>query len=169
MRKLMSIALLAVLSTFVACEKSDNEDNNDPQKVGIVGEWYSSGANVAPLLVTYFAVDSIYTKFESNNTYRVESYSGGAKTVYLGTYTQEKSGAGAIWKIVLNQTAPTAVKSEGIFEISTGTPPYTMQYEVVQTEPSIGATPPTAEKGFGSTSNGALGETNIQKFVKYVK
>jgi hypothetical protein len=57
----------------------------------------------------------------------------------------------------------------GIFDISTATNPYTMQYEVAQTEPSIGATPPTAAAGFGSTNGGALGTFNIQKYIKIVK
>ena len=43
-----------------------------------------------------------------------------------------------------------------------------MQYEVAQTTPSIGATAPTADAGFGSTSGGALGTTNIQNFIKIV-
>ncbi|MGE0077595.1 MAG: hypothetical protein AB7S48_07035 [Bacteroidales bacterium] len=168
MKKLFAIALLLSF-TFVACDKSDDDDTTDPQKIGIVGEWYSSGDNVAVLLSYYFAVDSIYAKFDSNNTYLVESYSSGAKTTYTGTYTQEKSSVGTIWNIVLNQSSPTAVTSEGIFEISTTTSPYTMQYEVAQTTPSIGATAPTADAGFGSTSGGALGTTNVQKFVKIVK
>lgn len=41
-----------------------------------------------------------------------------------------------------------------------------MKYEVVQTEPNIGSTPPTPEGGFGSTNGGAIGDINIQKFVK---
>jgi hypothetical protein len=157
--------LLAVV--FSGCQKSEEEDdNNDPQKIGVVGEWYSSGDNVAPLLVTYFKVDSIYAKFDSNNTYLVESFAEGTKTTYSGTYSQENSGFGTIWNITLNQTTPTAVTSEGIFEISVDADPYTMQYEVTQTQPDIGATAPTAESGFGSTSGGNLGMMNVQKFVK---
>lgn len=167
MKKLLAIALLLSFA-FVACDKSDNTETTDPQVIGIVGEWYSSGDNVATLLSTYFAVDSIYANFKSDNTYLVESYSDGAKTTYSGTYTQEKSGVGTIWNITLNQSSPTVVVSEGIFDISTATNPYTMQYEVAQTTPSIGATPPTAENGFGSTSGGQLGTNNVQKFIKIV-
>lgn len=168
MKKLIALALLFSFA-FVACEKSDDDESTDPQKIGIVGEWYSSGDNIAVLLSYYFGVDSIYAKFNSNNTYLVESYASGAKTTYEGTYSQEKSGVDLIWNIILNQSTPTAVVSEGIFEISTSSTPYTMQYEVAQTTPSIGATPPTAEAGFGSTSGGQLGSTNIQKFVKIVR
>ena len=66
----------------------------------------------------------------------------------------------------MNQSTPSAVTSEGIFEITKVGEGYTMRYEVVQTEPDIGATPPTATAGFGSSNGGALGQMNIQKFVK---
>ena len=42
----------------------------------------------------------------------------------------------------------------------------TMYYEIVQTNPDIGATPPTPEAGFGSSSGGVLGMTNVQKYVR---
>jgi hypothetical protein len=45
-----------------------------------------------------------------------------------------------------------------------------MNYEVAQTEPQIaGVTPPTAQGGFGSTSGGAYGTTNVQKYIKIVR
>lgn len=165
MKKLFVILVSAIV-VFSACDKSDEDTKYNPSSDGIVGEWYSSGANVSVLLTTYFAIDSIYAKFETNNTYLVESFAGGAKTTYTGTYTQEKSGTGSIWNIVLNQSSPSAVTSEGIFEITTVTDGYTMKYEVAQTEPNISATPPTAEAGFGSTNGGALSTWNIQTFVK---
>jgi len=164
--KNLFVILVAVVIAFSACDKSEEETVYNPSTDGIVGQWYSSGANVSTLLVTYFAIDSIYAKFESNNTYLVESYSDGAKTTYTGTYTQTKSGTGSIWNIVLNQSAPTAVTSEGIFEITTVTNGFTMKYEVAQTEPNIGATAPTAAAGFGSTNGGALLTWNVQTFVK---
>lgn len=168
MKKGLAIFLLFALA-FTACKKSDEETTYNPSTDGIVGEWYSSGDNVSALLVTYFAIDSIYANFESNNTYLVESYSQGAKTTYAGTYTMEKSGTGDIWNIVLNQSTPTAVTSEGIFEITGSGSNYTMKYEVTQTEPSIGASAATAEAGFGSTAGGAFGTTNIQTFVKLIE
>ncbi|HQA75547.1 MAG TPA: hypothetical protein PLY32_00360 [Salinivirgaceae bacterium] len=165
MRKVFFI-LIAVTTLFSACKKSEVEDAYNPSKDGIVGNWLSKGADVAPLLATYFQVDSITADFKSNNTYAVVSYSGGVPTNYVGTYVQTKSGTGDIWTIKLNQSTPTAVTSEGIFEITKVGEGYTMKYEVVQTEPNIGATPPTASAGFGSSNGGALGNSNVQKFVK---
>ncbi|HBI80703.1 MAG TPA: hypothetical protein DDY04_01820 [Bacteroidales bacterium] len=168
MKKFLVLAMMLSVA-FVACEKSEDDDSDDPQKVGIVGEWYSSGTNVAPLLA-YLGIDSIYSKFNKDNTYLVESFSDGAKTTLTGTYVQAKSGVGNIWNITLNQNSPTALTSQGIFEIDATKSPYTMDYEVAQTEPPIqGVTPPTASGGFGSTSNGAYGTTNIQKFIKLVR
>ena len=165
MRKLF-IILIAVATVFSDCKKSEVEDVYNPTDDGLVGNWVSKGADVAPLLVNYFKVDSITANFQSNNTYKVVSYSKGVPTNYAGTFVQTKPASGAIWNIKLNQSTPTAVTSEGIFEITKVGQGYTRKYEVVQTEPNIGATPPTAAAGFGSSSGGALGQMNVQKFVK---
>lgn len=133
---------------------------------GIIGEWQSSGSNVAVLLATYFNVDSIWAKFKYDFSYEVKSYDvDGVETKYTGTFTQTASGTNDIWNIVLSQSTPSVGKSEGIFKIYAGTPD-NMDYEVVQTEPSINAVPPTAAGGFGSTNGGALGSFNIQKYVR---
>lgn len=159
--------LAAIVIGFSSCKKSDETATYSPDKDGIVGEWYSSKTNVAPLLA-YFKVDSIYANFKDNNTYHVESFNAGAKTTYEGTYAQTKPATGTIWIIVLHQSTPTAVTSEGMFQITAATSGFTMKYEVVQTEPSLG-TPPTPAAGFGSTSGGAYKENNIQKFIKIIK
>lgn len=136
-------------------------------ELGIIGEWYSSGDNVAVLLSTYFATDSIYANFNSDQTYLVESYDGdGVVTEYLGTFVQTKSEVGNIYTIELNQSAPSAVTSVGMFEVSMGEVGYDMQYEVVQSEPDLGNSSPTPDGGFGSSNGGALGTINIQKYLK---
>jgi len=42
-------------------------------ELGIIGQWISSGVNVAPLLV-YAGVDSIFANFKGDNTYVFESF-----------------------------------------------------------------------------------------------
>jgi len=168
MKKLVFI-LVSVAIVFSSCQKSTEEDVYDPATDGIAGEWQSSGSNVAGLLSYYFSIDSIYAKFEANNTYLVESFANDTKTTYSGTYAQTKSTTGQIWTIVLNQSTPTAVTSEGIFEITLVDSEYTMKYEVVQTTPSIGATPPTPAAGFGSSNGGALLTSNVQTFIQIVE
>ena len=129
--------------------------------VGIQGKWKSYP--VAPVLATF--ADSIVATFNTNSTYTVLSYKAGVPTTLTGTYTQTASGTGNIWNIVVNQTAPSTLTSEGIFEISADNG--TMKYEVAQTTPPItGVTPPTAAGGFGSTSGGAFGQNNVQNYVR---
>lgn len=124
-------------------------------------EYQSSGSNVAPLLTALFGTDSIFAKFNLDNSYVVEQYdTSNVKIEFTGTFSQTPSGVGSIWEITLNQSAPSALTAQGIFEIS-GT---TMSYEVVQTDPDIGATPPTAAAGFGSSNGGGLGTSNVQTF-----
>ncbi len=135
----------------------------DPCLVGIQGEWQSSGANVAPLLVTLFAVDSIYAEFKTDMTYSVTQVDTSGTAIQLtGTYAQTESSVDGIWEITVNQSAPATLTSEGIFEINDNT----MKYEIVQTQPDLGATPPTPEAGFGSSSGGALGDTNVQTYIR---
>ncbi|MBI9055216.1 MAG: hypothetical protein JEY96_15440 [Bacteroidales bacterium] len=136
--------------------------------LGIIGNWYSSGDNVAPLLVTYFTVDSIYAEFKADNTYEVEQYnigntSGTPDLIFTGTFTIEKSLTGEIWTIDITQELPYAATSGGIFEIKTS--PEVLWYEVVQISGTQN-TPPTPEDGFGSSTGGAFGDTNIQKFIR---
>lgn len=160
----LSVALLGFAFIAVSCEKDDTtDDNNDTTYVGIQGEWQSSGDNVAPLLVSLFGTDSIYAYFSTDMSYTVEQYdTSGTKLTLSGVYTQTESSVGDIWEIEVNQSSPAALVSEGIFEVN-GT---TMQYEIVQTSPDIGAVPPTPAGGFGSTSGGAFGTLNVQTYEK---
>ncbi|RLD58167.1 MAG: hypothetical protein DRJ01_12930 [Bacteroidetes bacterium] len=136
--------------------------------LGIIGKWYSSGDNVAPLLVTYFAVDSIYAEFKDDNTYSVEQYNSGNTSgepdfIFTGTFTIEKSTTGEIWTINLTQELPYAAEASGIFEVKQA--PEVLWYEVVQTSGTQN-TPPTPEEGFGSSNGGSLGTSNIQKYIR---
>lgn len=135
----------------------------DPCEVGIQGRWQSSGSNVAPLLVNLFATDSIYAEFRTDFTYTVEQYdTSGASLTLEGTYQQKESDAADIWEITVIQSSPAALTSEGIFAIEDTN----MRYEIVQTAPDIGAVPPTAAGGFGSTNAGALGMLNVQVYER---
>ncbi|NQZ76912.1 MAG: hypothetical protein HRT61_12550 [Ekhidna sp.] len=135
---------------------------------GIVGTWVSKGDDVAALLTTFFAVDSIVATFSANQTYEVLQYAGGAEAplTLTGTYAQTLSSVGTIWTITVDQSAPSSLTSEGIFEVDPSENPNSMRYEIAQTSPDIGAIPPTPEAGFGSTSGGAVGDTNIQVYKR---
>ena len=85
---------------------------------GITGEWLSAGDDVAPLLAAFF--DSIYAEFFDNSTYSIRAVDPtGASIIFAGTYTTAASGVGNIFTIVANQTAPSVVTSEGMYEIYT--------------------------------------------------
>ena len=149
-----------------AMEATETKTDN-LSDTGIIGRWNSAGVNLAPLLV-YAGIDSIYADFKGDNSYVVESFTpDGSKTTLTGTFTQQRSPVAGIWNITINQSAPTALVSVGIFQISSTFSPISMKYEIAQTEPAIvGVTPPTATGGFGSTSGGAYGVLNVQTYVR---
>lgn len=159
-RKYVAMAAIAALFA-VGCSSDDDggsEPLPDPNYDVIVGKWRSPVP--APILASF--VDSIHAEFNNNQTYLVKSFKDGAITELTGTYETE-DGVGDIRNITLQQGAPTTLTSVGIFRVSGND----LTYEVAQTEPAqAGVTPPTAEGGFGSTSDGAFGDMNIQHYKK---
>jgi hypothetical protein len=173
----MVLALIGSAGMFYGCSKSDEENKNndwvyDYTVDGLIGEWYSSGDDVAPIFKTeaFGFIDSLYARFSADHTYFVQEYKeDGAKgKTYTGTYTQTKSSVGAIWTIVLNQNEPDPAVSEGIFEVTKVGDGYTMKYEIVQTSGTT-LVAPTPSGGFGSSNAGAYGEWLVQKYVRFVK
>ncbi len=150
-----------------AAMSSDVTITAELNETGVIGQWSSSGDNVA-LLLRQTGIDSIYAEFRADNTYIVEAFQAdGSRTELTGTYGQERSGVGNIYNIVLTQNTPNSLISEGIFEVTFEDDQTILRYEVAQTDPNIpGVTPPSAEDGFGSTSGGAFGESNIQTYVR---
>jgi hypothetical protein len=129
---------------------------------GIIGKW--SAYDISAILQSLSFDDSLYANFKADQSYEVTAFYLGTPLAFKGTYTQTKSASNDIWDIVLTQTLPSAVTSQGIFKSFTASPD-SMWYEVAQVDPAIaGVTPPTAAVGFGSTSGGALGTMNIQKY-----
>lgn len=128
----------------------------------LVGFWEAYDVSI---LLGSLGIDGITADFKENNSYVVVSSAGGASTTFEGTYAvSNEPNAGGIYSITLTQTAPSSLTSEGILQVFPANPD-SMWYEVAQTNPSIvGVTPPTADAGFGSTSGGAFGTTNIQKY-----
>lgn len=159
-RKYLAMATIGALFAF-GCSSDDNGDTipePEPDYDVIVGKWRAP--EPAPILASF--VDSLHVEFKNNQTYLVKSFKDGAASELKGTYTTY-DGKGSIRKIVLDQSAPTTLTSEGIYRIEGNN----LTYEVAQTKPAqAGVTPPTAEAGFGSTSDGAFQDFNIQKYVK---
>ncbi len=86
----------------------------------LVGSWLSAGDDVAPLLAgPPFNIDSLYADFYDNSTYRVRQVdANGASIELIGVWQATPSGFGNIWNIVVNQSSPIVLTSEGIFEIT---------------------------------------------------
>ncbi|MDB4967392.1 MAG: hypothetical protein JWN44_3081 [Myxococcales bacterium] len=131
--------------------------------------WLSEGADVAPLLAgPPFNNVKITAAFNPDNSYDVVGTDKDNKVInYKGTYTTMESGVPGIVTIKLTQTLPTPTVADGMYQIDTSVTPPRLIYEVVQTQPTNGLQPPTADKGFGSTIyNGKPIATLIQKFSR---
>src|SRR5690554_2428559 len=156
------VAMAAIAALFAFGCSSDDNGNNEPEPEPnydvIVGKWRSPVP--APILACF--VDSLHVEFKNNQTYLVKSFKDGASVDLIGTY-ETSDGVGTIRNIKLEQTSPTSLTSEGIFQVTDNQ----LKYEVAQTQPAqSGVTPPSAEAGFGSTSDGAFGDMNIQLYYK---
>jgi hypothetical protein len=139
---------------------SSGGDSSNPEDTGgepatFEGVWLSEGEDIAPILVELTHAVSIHATFGEQSFTVVTVDEDGQEVQQLGVYTNEESGVGNIWNITLQQTMPSAITVEGIWEIDDSVSPAILRYEVVQTMPSVGAMAPTAEGGFGSTSYGA--------------
>lgn len=167
MKRFLLVSLFASLTfLYVGCDSSDDTTTPPVEQDKIVNTWISEGAGVAPGLGTLLKTVKITATFNSNNTYTVIAKdSTGAEVTYSGTYSVSENTGTAIRSITLNQSAPTSVTSQGIYEVNAKG---MMKYEVIQTTPAInGFTPPVPAEGFGSTKylGTPLGATYIQGFV----
>ena len=126
------------------------------------GVWTSNP--VAPLLEAF--ADSIVAHFNTDNTYQMAYWQEGSATIYSGTCVRVPSGVNDIFTIQMDQTSPNTAKLSGIYKVLENEGRLTL--EIIQTTPSIGATPPLATDGFGSTKfNGVpLGNKNVQEFAR---
>jgi hypothetical protein len=120
MKKL--IILFFVVSTtllYLGCSKDDDKGTNPtPPEDPIVGTWISEGADVAPGLISTLKTVRIVATFNSNKTYNVVATdSAGAQVTYTGTYTVTENAGTTIRSITLNQTTPTSVTSQGIYQV----------------------------------------------------
>ncbi len=168
MKRLFLLALFTSLTfLYVGCDSKKDDTVTPPDEPDkIVNTWYSEGPGVAPGLAATLKTVKITATFNANNTYSViATDSTGAQVTYSGTYSVSENTGTQIRSIILNQTVPTSVTSEGIYQVDARG---MMKYEVVQTTPAVaGITPPVPAEGFGSTKylNVSLGETWIQGFV----
>ncbi len=160
-----SLLIVAVAMWGYSCGESST-GNGDGDVEAIVGAWVSEGAtHVALGLQQLSKTARIDAEFAENGTYNVVATdSTGSEVTFTGAYELGEETASGIRTITLTQATPSSVTSEGIFQIESDM----MTYEVIQTEPTVGAEAPTVEGGFGST---LVGGTNygtywVQVFEK---
>ena len=133
----------------------EREDETDPW----LGEWLSAGADVAPILVSVFNYDSVRVIMDPDMTVTLMTHvTDGAWSTVEGVYSITRTPGDDVHSISL---VYSAFSQEGIVQVVAGSP-VSMNLEVVQTVPDIGAVPRTPETGFGSDS--ALGTANIQVY-----
>jgi hypothetical protein len=165
----LTLAAAAAGMLLAGCGAAVDTSGGTTQQAAIVGSWLSSGADVAPLLAgAPFNNTKITATFKNDGTYSVVSFDTSNKELdYAGTYQIMDSGITNITQIRCSQVMPSTAQAEGMYQIDTSQTPVRMQYEVVQTQPTNGITPPTASAGFGSTIyNGNKIDSLIQNYSR---
>lgn len=126
---------------------TDTDTGTDGDPGVITGEWVSQGDDISDLFAAApFNYTRIDASFAADGSYLVTSVNAdGASTDLTGTYVVDTSTNPGT--IVLTQATPYAATAEGIWQVVDGV----LTYEVVQTVPDYGYTPPTPSSGFGTT------------------
>ncbi len=140
---------------------ADTSDTGTADASLTAGTWVSEGENVSDLLA-YFDVARVEATFAAGGTYNVVSTdTQGTETTLTGTWVAGTSTTPGT--ITLNQATPSTATAEGIWQIDGRT----LTYEVVQTSPAVGCSPPTPADGFGSTrcSPPLTRNANVQTFL----
>jgi len=166
MNRLTSFStLLLFLTFFVSCEPEDII-NTPNAKLDVVGFWTAGSVDIAPILADSISLMTL--RFRTDSTFTItQTNIDGLITSFSGSYSVAKdNGSNDIYPIFLDRTSPINAKFAGIFEINDVIEPEELTFEMVQTMPNIGFTPPTTEFGFGSTNDGNLGTTNISRFQR---
>lgn len=140
---------------------ADPEDTAvDPPRSTIVGSWVSEGADLSTLFggapFNYVRIDA-YFQADGRCGSALENRDGDvAETSGSCAVTVGSPGT-----IVVSLTEPYAATAVGLWQVAGGV----LTYEVVQTVPDYGYTPPTPASGFGSTEGPGLGAgVNVQTY-----
>ena len=165
----MRTLALTVFFVFAGCGTAMDSSTGSGGTNALTGTWLSQGSDVAPLLAAApFNDVSITATFNGDDTYSVDSVDTSNKHVtFSGTYELTPSSVSGILSITCHQVEPQTATAEGMLQIDGTVTPARMQYEVVQTQPTNGLTPPVPERGFGSTLfNGQPINTLIQNYSR---
>jgi hypothetical protein len=140
---------------------TDADTDADADTQDISGAWVSAGDDLSELFANdpfdYVEVDAT---FSADATYTVSVRDTDGQTGTLtGTYTTDITTSPGT--ITLQQATPYTATASGIWQVSSGV----LTYEVVQTQPDYGFTPPTPESGFGTTAGASIEPgVNVQTY-----
>ena len=142
----------------------DAAPDTPPPMRTLVGDWVSQGDDLSPLLREGgVSLDRVTVSFDRQGGYEgLIVLDTGDEFPFRGSYSVDDRTSPM--GIVLNQSEPQSLTSEGIYAIEAdGQGGVLMRYEVVQTQPPTpGFQPPTPSRGFGSTVGVEDPEDNIQ-------
>ncbi len=150
----MLIALVACMAddwTGVPWQPADTGGTAVGAPSPLIGAWVSSGEDVSDLLAgPPFYYVSVDATFDASGTYTVDATdTDGGLWPVRGSFD---TTAGSPGTVLLAQTEPYEAEAIGIWQVEGDV----LQWEVVQTVPDYGFTPPTPETGFGSSAGGGL-------------
>lgn len=164
MNKTVKFALLATLALGLVALAACNDDDNGgggttpPVPDAWIGKWISTGADVAPVLVTAYDYDSVYVTFNADQTVKLETHiANGAWATLNGTYGITESANSDI--DVIEVSYPGAYDQEGIIQVFPATPD-SLWLEAVAL--GYGLTIPTVANGFSVDDHTAY--RNIQVY-----
>ncbi len=124
---------------------TDTDTSSAPDPA-LSGAWTSQGADISTLFASDpFNIVLVQVTFRANGSYSAYTQDDAGQGASLaGTYTVDLGSSPH--PIVLTQTEPYSATSEGLYAVDSGV----LTYEVVQTVPDYGFTPPSGS--FGTTT-----------------
>jgi hypothetical protein len=139
----------------------DTDDTDAPAGPAIVGTWVSEGDDLSELFAgepfNYVRIEA-YFRADGKCGSVIEDQDGQTAETAGTCILDDSTNPGSI---TIEQSSPYEATAKGIWRVS-GT---TLTYEVVQTVPDYGFTPPTPSTGFGSTSGPNLDSgVNVQTY-----
>lgn len=129
----------------------------------LVGAWLSQGEDLSPLFsAPPFEYERVEGEFLSDGSYSFTTVTlAGDSATVTGSWSADTSTEPR--SIALEQDQPYKATASGVYALDGDK----LTYEVVQTEPNYGFSPPTPQGGFGSTAGPGVGPgDNVQIFRK---
>ncbi len=156
-----------VLLSAVGCGVAQDGPGVGGMKSALTGTWFSGGSDMAKGFGgPPFNFSSLKVLFDDDGSYSVKATDTKMKTIdFTGTWIATASATPGLYEIEQHQIMPQAVVSKGIYQIDSASGK--MTFEIIQTQPDVGAAPPSIAGGFGSTTvKGNKTDAWVQHYVR---